>query len=81
MTAMSNVVLFPNVPYMADNQGSESRFQPYGGAGDLPTSCCKYAVVDTETGVEICRVWDEDDARKIANLLQANLKANGMLAL
>ena len=45
------------------------RYQPYGGAGQLPTECCEFAVVDTEAGIEICRVWKEADARRIARLL------------
>lgn len=49
---------------------SNARFQPYGGAGPLPTSCCDFAVVDTETGKEVCRVWEEEDARRIAFLLE-----------
>jgi len=49
---------------------TKARFQPYGGAGQLPTDCCDFAVVDTETGKEVCRVWDEEDARRIADLLE-----------
>lgn len=48
------------------------RFQPYGGAGLLPTECCKFAVVDTEKGIEVCRVWKEENARLIAKLLEEN---------
>lgn len=77
---MADVILFPNIPYAGDTP-DVPRFQPYGGAGDLPTECCKFSVVDNETGKEVCRVWDEEDARKIAALLQANLKTNGVLAL
>jgi hypothetical protein len=36
---------------------------------DLPTSCVNYAVADTLTGKEVCRVWDEGDCRTIADLL------------
>jgi len=49
---------------------TKARFQPYGGAGPLPTDCCDFAVVDTKTGKEVCRVWDEEDARRIADLLE-----------
>ncbi len=48
------------------------RFEPYGGAGPLPTDCCEFAVVDNSTGKEICRVWEEEHARKIASLLETN---------
>lgn len=46
------------------------RFEAYGGFGEVPTDCCKFAVVDNATGVEVCRVWKEEDAREIARLLQ-----------
>lgn len=36
---------------------------------DTPTDCCDFAVVNEETGLEVCRVWKEDDARTIADLL------------
>jgi hypothetical protein len=35
----------------------------------LPTSCVKYGVVDTLTGKEVCRVWEEGDCQTIADLL------------
>lgn len=46
------------------------RFEAYGGAGPSPTDCCHFAVVDHEKGQEVCRVWEEDDARLIAKLLE-----------
>jgi len=36
---------------------------------DTPTSCVNYGVVDTLTGKEVCRVWDEGYCRTIADLL------------
>ena len=35
----------------------------------IPTNCCDYAVVDHNIGQEVCRVWMEDDARKLESLL------------
>lgn len=35
----------------------------------VPTDCCDYAVVSHARGKEVCRVWDEADARKIADML------------
>lgn len=35
----------------------------------IPTDCCDYGVVDLSAGIEVCRVWKEDDARWIAELL------------
>lgn len=47
------------------------RFEPYGGFV-VPTDCCEYAVVDHKIGKEVCRVWEEKDARLIARLLEEN---------
>lgn len=47
----------------------QNRFEAYGGAGEVPTKPCKFAVVDNLKGIEVCRVWKEEDARKIALLL------------
>lgn len=41
--------------------------------GGMPTDCCEYSVVSLSRGIEICRVWQEEDARKIANTLNAAL--------
>lgn len=49
-----------------------SRFRPYGGAGKLPVDCCEFSVVDEKTGKEVCRCWTEDEARRIAFLLDVN---------
>ena len=35
----------------------------------VPTDCCHYAVVSLRKGVEVCRVWEEADARNIAGIL------------
>ncbi|MGO1160406.1 dATP/dGTP pyrophosphohydrolase domain-containing protein [Brucella sp. C7-11G] len=35
----------------------------------IPTDCCDYGVVDLSAGIEVCRVWKENDARQIAELL------------
>lgn len=46
------------------------RFQPVTtGEFKAPADCCSYGVVDWSKGKEICRVWEEADARLIANLL------------
>lgn len=37
--------------------------------GGMPTDCCDYGVVSLSRGVEVCRVWREEDARTIAELL------------
>lgn len=39
--------------------------------GGMPTDCCDYGVISHATGKEVCRVWLEEDARKIAELLNA----------
>lgn len=49
------------------------QFEAYCGFGEVPTDCCKFAVVDHGTGKEVCRVWDEYMARCIADLLNANV--------
>ncbi|MFV1539426.1 MULTISPECIES: hypothetical protein [unclassified Phaeobacter] len=56
------------------------RYQPYGGAGKLPTECCEYSVVDNEAGKEICRVWDVEDARKIAFVLNRCLERDRVVS-
>ena len=38
---------------------------------DMPTGCCRFAVVDWTRGVEVCRAWNEEDARRISRLLNA----------
>jgi len=38
-------------------------------AGGAPTDCVNYGVISLAKGVEVCRVWQVDDARLIANLL------------
>lgn len=53
----------------ADRDIYEARLCP-----DIPTDCCDYGVVSHATGKEVCRVWQEDDARLIANLLNENHK-------
>jgi hypothetical protein len=35
----------------------------------IPSDCCDYGVISLETGLEVCRVWAEDNARLIADLL------------
>lgn len=36
---------------------------------NMPTDCCNYGVISLATGMEICRVWKEEDVRLIADLL------------
>tara|TARA_R110000772_G_scaffold99174_2_gene198846 strand:- start:9519 stop:9758 length:240 start_codon:yes stop_codon:yes gene_type:complete len=51
------------------------RFEPRTvGAKNLPTDCCEFGVVDLKEGIEVCRVWREDYARKIAHLLNNESK-------
>lgn len=45
------------------------RYEPRTGFGKIPTDCCDFAVVDLEQGIEVCRVWTADNARKIARLM------------
>lgn len=45
------------------------RFEPRYMSEDIPTNCCRYAVVDWKAGIEICRVWKQEDAELISNLL------------
>lgn len=47
------------------------RFEPYGGA-PAPAGCCDFAVVDHSIGQEVCRVWNENDARLISELLNTH---------
>ncbi|RVI16107.1 restriction alleviation protein, Lar family [Sinorhizobium meliloti] len=35
----------------------------------IPADCCDYGVIALAEGVEVCRVWTEENARKIARLL------------
>ena len=42
----------------------------------IPTDCCDYAVISHATGKEVCRVWQEDDARLIANLLNESRESS-----
>lgn len=41
----------------------------WDGKPNLPTDCCKFAVVDLEKGIEVCRVWEEEDVRRLSDLL------------
>ena len=41
----------------------------------IPTDCCDYGVISHATGIEVCRVWQEDDARLIASLLNESREA------
>lgn len=38
----------------------------------VPADCCDYGVIAYHTGKEVCRVWLEEDARKITDLLNAD---------
>lgn len=38
----------------------------------VPATCCDYAVVSLAAGREVCRVWEEDDARALAALLNGS---------
>ena len=46
-------------------------FMAYVVPEGMPTTCIKYAVVDQNTGKEICRVWEEDDCTALTDLLNA----------
>lgn len=45
------------------------KFEAQMVSGGMPTDCCDYGVVSLAKGIEVCRVWREDDARLIAELL------------
>ena len=47
---------------------------------NIPVSCVDFAVVDTLTGKEVCRVWSEDDCRMLADLLNAPPISDAALA-
>jgi hypothetical protein len=42
----------------------------------VPADCCDYGVIAYHTGKEVCRVWLEEDARKITDLLNAARESN-----
>ncbi len=42
------------------------RYQPYGGAGEVPVHCCDFSVVANSSGKEICRAWSLEEAQTIA---------------
>jgi hypothetical protein len=44
----------------------------------IPADCCDYGVVSLSAGKEVCRVWDEQDARAIASALAAAASAERM---
>ena len=55
-------------------QGEVAReFEARVVVGGMPTDCCDYGVISHMTGKEVCRVWLEDDVRRIADLLNASL--------
>jgi hypothetical protein len=57
--------LTPKVTQTREVEGRfEARYCP-----DIPTDCCDYGVISHATGKEVCRVWLEEDARKIAAAL------------
>ena len=50
----------------ADDKGvdkSGARFQARVSPVDIPTDCCRFAVVDRHQGIEVARIWDEAEAR------------------
>lgn len=49
-------------------QEADQSFVPLYCKG-IPADCCDYAVVSLGKQREVCRVWDEADARLIASLL------------
>lgn len=57
------------VPTPAPAEGGpyEARF-----CKGVPAGVCDYGVVSLSAGKEVCRVWEEDDARKIACLLNTH---------
>lgn len=42
----------------------EARFVPEG----MPSDCVRYGTVSLSKGIEVCRAWEEHDARAIAAL-------------
>jgi hypothetical protein len=45
----------------------------------IPSDCCDYGVVSLSAGQEVCRVWKEDDARSIADLLNGRSSTKSSL--
>lgn len=43
----------------------------------IPADCCDYGVISLETGLEVCRVWKEDDVRLITDILNGYSSAVG----
>jgi len=38
---------------------------------NIPTNCCDFGIVSLSQGREVCRVWERDDAERIAELLNS----------
>lgn len=60
----------------ADGLAAREEYEARMVAGGMPTDCCDYGVISVSRGVEVCRVWREDDARKIADLLNDRILAS-----
>jgi len=62
----SHVTTSPETKTMTEEAKAtyEARYCP-----GMPTDCCDYGVISHETGKEVCRVWDRDDAERITSLL------------
>lgn len=43
----------------------------------IPTDCCDFGVISHATGMEVCRVWKQDDAKLIARLLNGATSPEG----
>ena len=48
------------------------RYEPRHVAHGMPSDCCHFGVIDLDRGgIELCRAWDEEAARRIANAMNA----------
>lgn len=51
------------------HEAPQNEFEARMVADGMPTDCCRYGVISHSRGKEVCRVWEEEDARQIADLL------------
>ena len=48
------------------------RYEPRHVHGGMPTDCCEFGVIDMDRGgIELCRCWTADDARRISAAMNA----------
>lgn len=39
----------------------------------IPTDCCDFGIVSLSQGREVCRVWERDDAERLAAILNSKM--------